>query len=174
MKPTYEKPTWNTQHEFVSTSFVPWIEFAEALGITEEWDLADTNKPPSKDVVETAFIEARHLAKKYNEIYSEYVPEEDLIEAENKILKSIIHHWSPQSIVPKHINIPKLVMLINNWCYKGPKNSKLFPVEPPKGVGLEYFISLSIPCDFSSYLTNKFVDNPAPIYGVYFFSIGIL
>jgi hypothetical protein len=132
----YTTPSWDKKAEFMTTLFVSWAEISEVFGVSEDWDLLSKNEAPTTDVIEAAFVEAQQLKDKYTEIC-----EQEIIEAENEIIKSIIHHWSPQNIISKHVDIIKLIELLNTWCHSGPKNPKLFPVEPPRGLGLEYFLT---------------------------------
>jgi hypothetical protein len=131
MNNLYNEKFWNKQ-EFTYSILVTWKEIANSFGITEEWDLLDENTPLEIDVIETAFQEA------LNQLPQTEQTENNLVEIENKIIRSITDHWSAKNVVPKHINLEKIIEKLNQASQSGPNNKKLFPVEPTLGVAIEY------------------------------------
>lgn len=136
--------------EFVTTCFVAWNDVAEMLGLDEFADYTDPTKPPAKDIVNAAFIEAREWCNKYKQVHGKDPSDKDALEVENDILNSIQEHWSAANILMTQLSLDKYVGDLNKWCKGGAIRKYLFGVPPIPGHGLEYFVT-PIGISFTAY-----------------------
>lgn len=118
-----EKET--TKNSCVSV-FISWEDFAEYIGLYENWDLCDPNEEINDEIRLVAFTEAQQ-SKKSNKI-----------ELENEICKSITEHWSPKKIITKFIDFKKLFTKLNEISNYGAIDIRLFGFIPKTGDCIEY------------------------------------
>lgn len=131
----------NPHPGFATTIFISWEAIADYFDLIERWPihLDDAELPEEFKVV--AFEESKVWAQLYFETYGKPPTEEEIIEKENQLIKSLQDHWSPSNILLSKFNFEKLISDINEWSHLGAKEPHLFGNPPDPGKSLEYFLT---------------------------------
>jgi hypothetical protein len=124
---------------FVTTCFISWKDIAYVIGLDDYIALTDPDEKPETDIVNAAFNEALEWSNKYKVVHGKPPSDETALEVENKILDSILRHWSASSILQRFFKLNKYIDDLNAWCRQGARRKYLFGVPPLPGRGIEYF-----------------------------------
>ena len=135
---------------FVTTCFISWKDIAYVIGLDDYIALTNPDEKPETDIVNAAFNEALEWSNKYKVVHGKPPSDDMALEVENKILDSILHHWSASSILQRFLKLDEYISDLNKWCQRGATRKYLFGVPPLPGPGLEY-ITNDVGVSFTAY-----------------------